>query len=310
MRICIILCFFITYAVAGVNVLVSVAPQKGIVESIAQKNANITILVPNGKSPELYEPSISQMKQISGVDVFFGVGLPLESKWLQKFQSINKNILYVDLSKDRYFAYTQHNKSLQKAKSLTRHHTEQGEVSNKSHNDNPHIWLGFTSVAKSAEIITDTLSKLDSNNSKIYESNKKNLLEKIKYLKKQSKELFNTTNTKEFIIFHPSFDLFADELNLTQISLEIEGKELKAQHLKNIIDSAKKNNLKSIFIQTQYAKNKVQAIANELNLNIIQIDILDTNWLLLMAKNACQIAYNAESSQIESCIKENFSSIF
>lgn len=53
-----------------IKVLVSVLPQKQMLESIGKEYVEVEVLVPPSKSPEIYEPNIQQMKHIQNAEVF------------------------------------------------------------------------------------------------------------------------------------------------------------------------------------------------------------------------------------------------
>ena len=79
----------------SIKVIVSVLPQKEMIERIGGEYVQVEVLVPQGKSPEIYEPSIAQMKYIAQADIFFGVGMPFESPWLKRFSLANPSLIRI-----------------------------------------------------------------------------------------------------------------------------------------------------------------------------------------------------------------------
>jgi len=61
--------------------------------------------------------------------------------------------------------------------------------------------------------------------------------------------------------------------------VEFEGKEPTPHRMKELIDRAKKDNLKTIFVQLEYDTKNAKAIADEIGAKIILIDPLSANWL-------------------------------
>ena len=80
------------------------------------------------------------------------------------------------------------------------------------------------------------------------------------------------------MVFHPSWGYFAKDYNLIQVAMEVEGKEIKAKQLKELIKQAKKDNIKTIFVSPQFSQKTVKVLAKALNANIITINPLSKNW--------------------------------
>ena len=100
-RIFLFLCFgFISAFANNLNVTVSILPQKYFVEQIAQGKVTVNVMVKPGFSPATYEPQTSQMKLLSKSQAYFFIGVPFESAWLKKFESVNKKMLMIDTTKN------------------------------------------------------------------------------------------------------------------------------------------------------------------------------------------------------------------
>jgi zinc transport system substrate-binding protein len=81
------------------------------------------------------------------------------------------------------------------------------------------------------------------------------------------------------MVFHPSLGYFARDYHLNQYSIEYEGKSPSPAHMKKMVDIASKENIKTIFIQSQFETEKAEAIAKEIGAQIEPIDPLSENWL-------------------------------
>ena len=66
----------------------------------------------------------------------------------------------------------------------------------------------------------------------------------------------------------------ARDYGLTQIALESEGKEPSADHIRRLIDSARRWNIPHILYQRQFSQNTVDALARELGIEAVPIDPL------------------------------------
>jgi zinc transport system substrate-binding protein len=94
------------------------------------------------------------------------------------------------------------------------------------------------------------------------------------------------------MVFHPSWGYFDKEYNLTQLAIEVEGKEPKPKVLQKIIDEAKEQNVKAIFTQTEFSDKSAKAIANELKIKVLKETPLAKDWSENLIKMANAIANN------------------
>jgi len=81
-------------------VAVSILPQVEFVKSIGGEHIEILEMVPPNSSPEVYEPTPRQMKQLSGARAYFKIGTRLDSELnlLGKLSSLNPGLKIIDCS--------------------------------------------------------------------------------------------------------------------------------------------------------------------------------------------------------------------
>lgn len=291
-----VLLLFCFYAYAKpIKVLVSVVPQKQMLESIGKNYIEVQVLVPPSKSPEIYEPSVQQMKYIQNTDVFFGVGMPLESSWLKKFHTINPRLKYYNLAESRTHTLDSTSHSIS-------HSTK--------HSHNPHIWLSPTHSKAQIKFITEILSTMQPEYKDFFTAQSKQLTQELERIYSQAKALFATNTQKNFLVYHPAFGDFAKDFNLEELSIEKDGKEAKGRDLSELITQIQKKQIKALFIQPQYSKSRVQSLANELNLEILTLNPLKPQWLSSFAIYACQIALSIDENnpKLQGCLDEYFQS--
>ncbi len=81
------------------EVTVSILPQKYFVEKIAGDKFKVNVMVMPGTSPHNYEPKTSQMRRLSKSSAYFSIDVSFEDIWLEKFKSVNKNMIVIDTTK-------------------------------------------------------------------------------------------------------------------------------------------------------------------------------------------------------------------
>lgn len=81
------------------------------------------------------------------------------------------------------------------------------------------------------------------------------------------------------MIYHPALSYFARQYGLTQIAIEMDGKNPSAHQLAEMVRLAKYENLSAVFIQTQFDSRNAEILANELGGEVLMIDPLGYDWL-------------------------------
>lgn len=255
------------------NVIVSIAPLKLFVDKIGGDRVDSRVMVQAGASPHSYEPKVSQMRYISKADIYFDIGVEFEKVWLDKFKNQNRNLIISDTSKG--------------IKKIAMIELSHHEVDSKD----PHIWTSPINVKQIAKNIYITLSNFDKNSSSFYKKNLDNYLKELDKLDKDIRVILkDTSKGSSFMVFHPAWGYFAKEYNLTELPVEIEGKEPKMRELIKLIKEAKKNRIHAIFTQPEFSDKSAQIIAKNLDVKVIKTSPLAENWSENLKKLAKAIA--------------------
>ena len=265
---------------------VNIAPQKYFVEKIVKDKFEINVMVKPGSSPHNYEPKPSQMKSLVNSKAYFLVGDPFEQAWMDKFKQNAKNTLFVDTTK-----------GIEKIQMEEYDHEhEHEEHTTQTHHDHdhsgldPHVWLDPVLVKIQAKNIYDAMVEIDSQNSDFYKTNYEEFLKELDSLDENIKTILSPYKDKAFMVFHPSWGYFAKRYDLEQISIEIEGKEPKPNELVELIEEAKKHDIKIVFVAPQFSQKSAKTISKNINANVIAIDPISANWKESMLDTANQIA--------------------
>jgi zinc transport system substrate-binding protein len=258
-------------------VIVSILPEKTFVEKIAKDRVDITLMVEPGASPHSYEPKSSQMVSLSKADIYFSIGVEFEGVWLEKFKSQNSHLKFIDISAN-----------IPKIQMSEEHHDEEEHHAHNHAGVDPHTWTSPKNVAMMAQTIYKALAELDPTNEKFYKANLDDFIKEIQETDTQINEaLANVAPKSAFMVFHPSWGYFADAYNLTQIAVEVEGKNPKPKEMITVIKEAKEEKVKVIFTQPEFSDKSAQIIAKEANVHVQKISPLDAEWsknLINMAK--------------------------
>ena len=151
----------------------------------------------------------------------------------------------------------------------------------------PHTWLSPKNVKIMAKNIYKTLIEFDEINKDYYLNNYNKFIKEIEQTDVKIKKILSPLKKDtKFMVFHPSWGYFANDYNLVQFEIEVEGKEPKPKMLQKIINEAKEENIKVIFTQAEFSDKSAKVIANELKIKVIKETPLAKNW----SENLIQIA--------------------
>ena len=251
------------------QITVSILPQKYFVEKITKDKFEINVMVQPGASPHTYEPKTSQMKALAASKVYFSTGVSFEHVWLDKFKKNAKKTLFVDLSNGiEKLAMAEHehhdeeeheeHKDEHKAHDHDEHKHEAKDNHDGEDGLDPHIWLDPILVKIQAKNIYDTMLKVDAQNADFYKENYDQFIKELDELDANLKTILAPFKDKAFMVFHPSWGYFAKRYELEQISIEIQGKEAKPNELVELIEEAKKHDIKIVFVSPQFSQKSAQ----------------------------------------------------
>ena len=261
-------------------VAVSIAPQKYFVQQICKDMAEIQVLVPPGASPATYEPKPRQMAAISKARIYFSIGVPFESVWLEKIGATNREMVLVPTDR-----------GIQKLPMAVHHHSE-GEKEPEHGTLDPHIWLSPPLVMIQARTILKAVQAADPGHQSAYEKNFRAFISQLEDLDAELRSLFSGSTGQQFMVFHPSWGYFAQTYGLRQVPIEIEGKEPKPAQLKELIEHAREEGVLVVFVQPQFSTKSAKLIAGEIGAQVIIADPLAEDW----AANLRTVARKFESA--------------
>lgn len=255
----------------AVKVFVSIAPHAHWVEQIGGDPVAVSVMLEPGDNPHTYEPTPRQMVAVSEADIYFRSGVPFEAAWMDRLKQNADSLQVVDLREGIELRDMEDHLCLDHDH---HHHHEHGAGGNKD----PHTWLSPLKAKQQAETIAAALQEADPSHAEDYERNLKAFQERLQALHEDIAEQLADLEHRRFLVYHPAWGYFADAYGLEQVPIEIEGKEPTARQLAQIIDYAKEQGIKAIFVQQQFSRKTGQAIASAIGGEVIAIDPLARNY--------------------------------
>lgn len=242
---------------------VTLEPLRYFTEALAGDHYQVVSMVPKGNSPESYDPTPQQLVNLSRSQAYLRIGyIGFEQAWMKKLEENNPDMKVFDTSQGVDLIRGEGH--------WHGDHFHEGGVE-------PHIWNSTRNASVIADNIFAALCELDA----AHEADYKHRLDSLKQIISQTDadvrtSLKNADST--FLIYHPALSYFAQDYGLKQISIEEGGKEPSPAQLKALIETCRKENAHTIFVQKEFDQRNAQLISKELGVNVVSINPLSYNW--------------------------------
>lgn len=263
-------------------VMVSIPPQEYFVERLAGGRVEVEAALPPGASPATYEPGPAEMRQVAEAELYLSIGVPFESAWLPRLESANPDLPVVATHRgvdrrpiDRYGA-----------------HAEEGEHGHgHGHGSpDPHIWLSPELVQVQADTIAAALTRLDPAGDSAYAANLASFRREIDSLQTGIRTVLEEARGDTFVVFHPSWGYFADEFDLYQLPIEVQGQEPSPSELAGLVEVAEGLSDPVVLVAPQFSRRSAETLAGEIGARLEEADPLARDWASNLQAVAGRIA--------------------
>ena len=258
------------------TVLVSVAPYKFFVEKIAGDTVNVLLMVPAGASAHTYEPTPKQMIKASRADLWFTIGESFEDRVIKAIQNYNPNLITVDLRKG--------------VKLISSNDKDSSHHCSNPNCQDLHIWLSPRQSKIQAQHIADALGALYPQHEVQYQTSLKAFLQELDALDLDIQKILKPLQNRVILVSHPAYAYFCRDYDLKQLSIEFEGKDPMPQQLTKLLNTVRKDHIKTVFIQPQYSGKGARLIAEKIGANIVTLDPYSEDYLNSMRQIAKSFA--------------------
>ncbi len=246
--------------------LVSILPQKYLLQQIAGDRIEVQVMVPAGSSPESYDPTPQDMIRLSHALGYFMVGdFGFERTWMSRFQEQNPEMLMVDCSEG-----------------IHRLPVDDDEY-------DPHVWTSPRNMKVMAARVCEALVKWDAAGASTYRANLQRFEARMDSLNRQWRQLSLIATHHSFVIYHPALSYLASDYGWRQIAVEREHKEPSAAEMIRLIDEIRASDARVILLQQEYDDRLVSTLATETGLRVVRINPLSEDWETEMARIVLEV---------------------
>ena len=214
--------------------------------------------MPAGTEPHDWEPAASDIKKLEEADIFIYNGAGMEHWAADVLTSLdNKNLIAVEAST-----------GIDLLEGSEHEEEENGEKDEHAEEItyDPHVWLAPENAKKEMENIKDALVSADPDHQEYYEKNYQTYAKKLDDLDAEYQEKLSDVKTRDVIAAHQAFGYLCQAYGLNQSGIEglSADSEPDAARMKEIVDFAKKHQVKTIFFEELVSPKISETIAKEI----------------------------------------------
>lgn len=241
---------------SSADVVVTIEPLAMILGELVGEPAQVVALVPAGASPHTYglRPSGARMAQASSV--LFYVDDHLDG-WAAGVSAPEKIAVFEGLPD-----------------SLKKRRADAPADGDPRHVYNPHFWTDPLTVLELVPFLIASLDEVDPEGRWIYESKRDQFVFDLARLDAEIDALLQPFKGEGVIVHHPSWRYFLDRYGLETVAVlePSPGKEPTPRYLKEVIDTARAQDVKLIISEPQLPSRPAEVVAEAAGLKIVELD--------------------------------------
>ncbi len=235
-----------------INVVTSISVLEDFVKEIGGEKVEVKTLITGLETPHTFSPKPKDKINLLSSDIFFKVGLGLES-WVDKLlDSAPDELLIVD--------------------------TSEGVEVIDSHEDhdhlgNPHIWLDPENAITMARHIADALIAKNPENKDYFEERYIEYTKKIRKVSDELKKRVEMLEDKRVVVFPASYPYLLKAFGFETVATveEVHGQEISAKRLAEIIKVIREEKVKLVIAECQFSDKDARTICEESGAEIVYL---------------------------------------
>lgn len=258
-------------ATGRLQVVASIAPLMYFAERIGGSHVAVWVMVPPAGNPHSYEPVPRQMARLGEAVLFIkaGSGVEFELDWMERFLSLNRGLRVCNgVEGVRMLPVSHHEDTAPSAE----------EPANQHGRYDPHYWLSPANGIIIAGNVKKALVSADPANGEEYAANCAKLVAELQLLDQDIQRKLSGLKNRKFLVFHPAWGYYAEAFHLEQIAVEDEGKTLTPRQMQRVIEQARANRIRVVFVSPQFSTAQAKTIAAEIGGTTRSVDPLAADY--------------------------------
>lgn len=283
-------------------VAVGVAPLAYLAEQVGGDRLQVETLVGPGQSPHTFEPTARQMVRLGQAKLLFIIDLPFERVLAPKVAANNPGLRVIDLRQGlptRHFGpaeahHHDHDAEHHDHDHDVDHHHHDHDATHHHHDHDAepdlHVWMSPRLASQMAAAMAQAFSAADPAGRDVYQANLADLQKRLADLDQAIARALAPLRGRQVFVFHPAFGYLLDDHGLRQVAIEFEGKSPGPKRLAQLIDLAKRQRVRVIFVQPQFSDASAKALAEAIDGAVLPLDPLAHDYEANLQAMATSIA--------------------
>lgn len=227
------------------DVVVSIPPLAWLVERLGGGVLRVDTLLPPGANPHAFEPTLAQVDAAARAALCVRVGHPSFPFERGAFEALAAAGRVVDAADE----------AAQRA-------------------EDPHVWLSPRLARGMASRLASALVTAFPPHAEAIARHAAQLDAELSALDTEIAARLAPFRGRAFFVYHPDWTAFAADYGLRQIALERGHKEPDVRALRDLIDEARREGVRAVFVQPQFSRESAELVAGEIGARVVAVDPL------------------------------------
>ncbi|HOD50100.1 MAG TPA: zinc ABC transporter substrate-binding protein [Candidatus Hydrogenedentes bacterium] len=264
----------------ALDVFVSISPLAFLAVRVGGEHVRVHTLLSPGQGPHTFTATPKQVMALGEAAAYFHVGgFPFERELAKRVGASFPSLAVQDLSQ-----------GIARRTDLAHGHAEESPAQHAGEEWDPHVWMSPPMLETMATAAAQTLKRIDPAHADDYDQNLGGVLDDLEVLDRELREKLAPYKGDVFYIYHPALGYFAETYGLHQKSVEVGGKKPAPRQLQELIEQARKDGVRVIFVQPQFDQRAAESVAEAIEGSVAPVDPLREDVLANLREIATSLA--------------------
>jgi zinc transport system substrate-binding protein len=213
----------------------------------------------------------SQIAALAEADLYVRTGVAFETAWMARLRAVNPRMSILDAREGIPLRTLELHSHADEQEGKAPDHEQAGT--------DPHIWTSPPLAKQIAAAIRDRLTQLAPAYGAEFAAGYQAFAAELDALDQEIRTRLADLPTRRFLVFHPAWGYFAATYGLTQIPIEREGKDPGARALGALVDQARREGVKVVFVQPQFNPKTAEELARAIGGQVETLDDLAADYV-------------------------------
>jgi len=287
----------------GLDIVVSIAPLRGLVEPLLPEGAELVVLVPPSRSVHDWQPTPRTSRLIAEADVIVTVGLGLEpgiDRLVSRHADAGaQKVVFARLvgaaPSETRDAEPRHDHDHAEHHDEPAHEAAHEGESDQGHEHavDPHLWLDPVLARRFVEAMRVGLGeRVDAREADAVRARAEKLLARIDELHAEHERRLAPYRDRAIVTHHAAFTRLADRygLRVAAVIRTIESAEPSPGRIREVVEAIEREGVDAIFLEPQFSDRAADRIAEAAGVRIGRLDPIGAgDWFAMMRANLDEI---------------------